>query len=180
MKYCKNCGGQIADDAKFCTKCGNAIAEESQTDAVVPVAEASVDATNTPAPAAQSQAAPKKPVDLSFFDKHFWMLYILTGVCSYLLIELGGIFSNVSTGFSIFLGIIAIIASLLFLAMGILRKIMSLRVEKEERKKTKLRDNLCLAISIVGFVYVLIAAIGIFISANVMNNIFDALFGAIK
>jgi uncharacterized membrane protein YvbJ len=39
MKYCTNCGHQLADEAKFCTKCGNSIVPSQATNNLSPMNE---------------------------------------------------------------------------------------------------------------------------------------------
>ncbi len=174
MKYCKNCGAQMSDDAKFCTKCGFQVVEE-QVDAnptEQPKAEQSVpEQPKTDQSVSVAVEKKKKKIDLGFFDRHFWIMYILTGVCAYLFVELGGIYSGISTGFTIFMGVMAIISGVLVLAIGILRKIMSLKFDPETKKKIALRDNICFALSIVIFVYALIGSIGLFVSADAFSDL---------
>ena len=65
MRYCQNCGTQLADEAKFCRKCGAPQPVETQpaVPSASPAAEAasSAPAQSTPAAPAPQQAAPKTP-----------------------------------------------------------------------------------------------------------------------
>ncbi len=65
MRYCQNCGTQLADEAKFCRKCGAPQPVETQpaVPSASPAAEAasSAPAQSTPAAPAPQQAAPKAP-----------------------------------------------------------------------------------------------------------------------
>ncbi len=157
MEFCNNCGTQIPDGAKFCPKCGNVITEPQ---------------AQQEAPAQAPAATEKKSAGaVGFFDKYFWVFYIVTGVCAYLFMELGSLYCNVSTSFGIFLGIMVIIFALCFLAFGILKKVLSYKKPAEEREKHATRDSVCLAVSIVIFTVTLIGAIGIFNICAQLNMI---------
>lgn len=178
MKFCIQCGSELNDGAKFCTVCGHKADEEQTSEKVHESLDRSVveaEEQSTPTATAQPPAPTEKKSNanvIGFFEKNFWILFIATGVCAYLLIQLGEIFSLLSLGFTVFIGILAIISCLMFLAVGIVRKIISAKHKGE--KDTALRDNICLVISIITFVFVLIGAIGLFITAKEMGDITDS------
>ncbi|MCM1367318.1 MAG: zinc ribbon domain-containing protein [Roseburia sp.] len=171
MNYCTKCGNPIPENAKFCSKCG------------APVSGGQSSAENVSAPSVVEEKPPKepkKPVDFTKFNKIFWMLFVVSGVCAYLLSEAAVAYTSVSTGFTITLGVLAIIAAICFCATGIVRFISFLKESEENRAKYRLCNSLCLAIGIIVFVFVLLVCIAVFISASDyadMSDAFSSLFG---
>ena len=89
MRYCKNCGNELPEEARFCPKCGTAVEIE--------------EAAPTPAPVA-APAAPVAPegVKLAFWWQRFvaWLIdVVLVGIVLGilgLLVSLGGISLNLN------------------------------------------------------------------------------------
>lgn len=148
--YCKHCGAELDDEMKFCNKCG------APTEDAPP---------------------PKKPVDLSFFSKHFWMFFIVSGVCAYLLIEIAAAYTAFSAAFTVVLGVLALVAALCFLAIGIIGKIVCVKLPDEEKQKKSIVYNICLAVSIIIFVFVLLLSIALFMTAAEVSDLNDLMNG---
>lgn len=171
MKICPNCGRELGDGVKFCTGCGTPLDNVAPASAPTPAAQQTPPPAPTPEPAAQpAPPKEKKPIDFTKFNQHFWMLYIVVGVMSYLLVELGGIYAGVSAGFTIVLGVLAIVFAVGFVCVAVVHKIAAGKMSDEDKAKYAMRDNICLAISAVIFIYVLLAAIGLF---NIAHNLIE-------
>lgn len=159
MRFCNNCGTELDDSAKFCAKCGNKIAQYGEDGQLIE--EQTNDTTQTTdAP----KASKKKTYNYSdMFKRWFWFAYITFGLCSVLMIELG--FKFVWTGgksLMIICGIFAILSAMVFLAYGIINKIVSSKESGEEKPKRAQHANILLAVSIIVFVYVFIAGLALF------------------
>ncbi len=180
MKKCPQCGRELDDNVKFCVGCGTPVGSVEPSKAEPPVAE-----NTATAPAAEKPAEPpkeKKPIDFTLFDKCFWVLYVVCGALSYLCVELASIYTGVSAGFTVFLGVMSLVLVVCFVAVAVVRKFATMKESEEDRKKHALRDNICLAVSVVMFIFVLIGAIGIFNiahdikEATDIGNIFEGLY----
>lgn len=168
MTYCTKCGNVVPDNARFCSKCGTPVSAEQAAPADSAVAQ--------PQPVAEkAPKEPKKPVDFTKFNKIFWMLYIITGVCSYLLVEVTAAYVGVSNGFAITLGVLALITVAAFCATGIVRFISFFKESEENKVKYRLCNSICLALSIIMFVFVLLATIAMFVQISNLTDIPDAI-----
>ncbi len=175
MKKCPQCGKELDDNVKFCTGCGTPLGSAEPTKAEPPTADP-VQPTAQAAPATEQPASPpkeKKPIDYTMFDKCFWVLYVVFGALSYLCVELGSIYTGVSTGFTVFLGVLSLVFVLGFVAIAVVRKLATMKESEEDRKKHALRDNICLAVSAVMLIFVLIGAIGLFNIVHDINELSD-------
>jgi len=126
--------------------------------------------TEQPAPSApvhepEAAVKPEKETAPIFtydsFKKHFWCLFVSTGLATYVLLQLASIWVFV-TGLTIVFGIFAILAASAFLAIGIVNKV---RASGDDKTKYQTRDNVCLSVSIIVFIYVVCAAITCFVIA---------------
>ena len=181
MAYCKHCGTEIPDFAKFCPKCGTAdpvqvqevqeppkaeeqpvtVKEEQPT-----VAQPAQQAQPAAQPAQQKPAANSDPDVKGWFARNFTIIYVLTGILSYALIELAGGYMAVSEGFCITLGVFAILVALAFALIGIVNFITSLSASPEQRANNRNKSIIMFTIGIVVFVYVLLMGIAIFKQSN--------------
>lgn len=163
MNKCEKCGIQVPDGAKFCPKCGSPIVKQADT----------AEQQTTQQPAQQNTEQPKKKTAngaATFFNKHFWLLFVSTGLIAYLLMEVAGMYvSVVSAGFAVMLGVFSIIFGLGFCAIGVLNKVMSLSASEEDKKKYAVRNNICLAVGIILAVAVLLGCIAIFDIATLVR-----------
>lgn len=165
MKYCNNCGHQLDDSAKFCAKCGSAAAPFAAGSEHPTQAQTQSNETVLKVERQTEVNSPEKS-KYNFFDvikRFFWLMYISFGLCSVLLVDLGFKFIwSGGKGFIIVCGVFAILAAIVFLAYGILNKIAVMRENGEDKQKHTQRANLCMIISIIVFVYVLVAATALF------------------
>lgn len=128
-----------------------------------------------PTPPPQQPKPPKKPVDFTWFNNHFILLFVIGGAIAFVLNELSAAYLAVSTAFAVVLAVFAILFACGFLAVAIVRIIASLKESKEERKKHSLRDNICIALGIIVFVFVLMSAVVVFYTVSEINAANDAL-----
>ncbi|MBD5131673.1 MAG: zinc ribbon domain-containing protein [Clostridiales bacterium] len=165
MANCKHCSQEVPSYAKFCPKCGMADPVDNPTT----LPENPPAAAHAPAPAPKAE---KKPLDFGWFNKSFMVLFVIFGACAFTFMQLCGVYTPlVSFGFGITLGVFALLFALAFLAWGIIRFMLSLGESIEQRKLTRTRDIICLAISIIGFLFVLLMCIAIFILGDGMNDL---------
>lgn len=178
MAHCKNCGSEIQSHVKFCPKCGiadplgtieteNESGIRSQTDVAPPT-----EAVQQPVHTQQY-----KPLDFTWFDNNFIILFVIFGAVSYILTELCGAYIMLSTGFGITLGVFAIFCVSVFLALGIIRFVISYKGSDQSKAKTRTRDIICLALAVIVFVFVLLSCIALFVAASDYNDAMDALGG---
>lgn len=191
MAYCKNCGASIPDIAKFCPKCGiqdpisSAVQRDEEptvTEAPLPHVGAKDTSVETPKPEVQEQTAPaqqhgnvppqpSKPLDYTWFNEHFILLFVIVGVTAYALSQLAGMFVTISVVFGVLLGVFAIIFALSTMAVAIVRMVASARDDANTRKKYSLRDNICLAVGIIEFVFIMLLCIYIFIVGDRLSGV---------
>lgn len=148
--YCKHCGTELDNDVKFCVKCG------------APTEEA---------------PPPKKQVDLSFFSKHYLMFYVVSGLCALLLIKLSGAYAAFSSAFTVVLGVFAILFVVGYLAVGIIGKVLCARLSDDDKPKKSAMYNICFAVSIILFVYIIAYSITVFMTVAELNNLGDLMSG---
>ncbi len=151
MIKCEKCETQVPDNAKFCPKCGAPIVKQEPAE---------------PAPAPQqAEEKPTAKSGASTFGKIFWVLFVSLGVSAYLLLDTAGLFlSLASIGFGVTLAVFAMIAGFGFCAVGIVNKVLSLK--SQDKAKYAVRNNVCLAVSIILCVAVLLGAIAMFVAAS--------------
>lgn len=135
--------------------------------------------TQQPVQNVQSQQPkpPKKPVDFTWFNNRFILLFVIGGAIAFVLNELSAAYLAVSTAFAVVLAVLAILVAGGFLAVAIVRIIASFKESKEERKKHSLRDNICIALGIIVFIFVLMSAVVVFYTVSEINSANDALSG---
>lgn len=145
MIKCDKCETMMPDGAKFCPKCG------------APMTAAQPAQTEQPA-SKQKQAS-----GLAGILKHFWVLFATTGLLAYLLIDLAGMYLNVSVGFSVTLAVFALLCGIAFCTLCVLNKLCA---GEEDKKKYATRNNVCFAVGIILSVVVLLGSIAIFVMAG--------------
>lgn len=123
----------------------------------------------------QQPKPPRKPADFTWFNDHFMLLFVISGAIAFVLNELSAAYLAVSTAFAVVLAVFAILIAGGFLAVAIVRVIASLKENKEDRKKYSRRDNICLALGIIVFVFVIMSAVVVFYSVSKINDSNDAL-----
>ena len=194
MAYCKQCGANIPEYAKFCPKCGMAnpveavqpASDEPTVKPVVPQSEAtppvqqpvpapqysdnSVPPQQQPVIQQQASQQPPKPLDFTWFNSHFMLLFVIVGVAAYALSQLAAVYISISTGFGIVLGVFAILLAAATLAVAIVRYVAAMRETAELRKKYAMRDNICLAVGIIVFVFVLLTSIALFVMGDMLSS----------
>lgn len=144
MNKCEKCGTQVPEGAKFCPKCGGPIAVKTEQ----PTA---------------TTAAPQSTQGASGFAKIFWVLFATLGLLSYLLLDVGALFLNVSIGFGTTLAVFAMLCGFGFLAVCIVNKVTG---SAENKKKYAVRNNVCLAIGIVVCTMVFLGSIVFYVLAG--------------
>ncbi|MCH5165181.1 MAG: zinc ribbon domain-containing protein [Clostridiales bacterium] len=181
MAYCKHCGTEIPDFAKFCPKCGTADPIQVQEVKEPPKAPEQpvavkeeqpqpVQPTPQPTQPAQQQSTKDSNPDVKgWFTRNFMILYVLTGILAYALTELSASYMSVSKGFSITLGVFAILIALVFALIGIFNFITSLSASPELREKNRTKNIIIFIIGLVVFVYVLLMCIVVFDTLNTLN-----------
>ncbi len=194
MAYCKQCGANIPEYAKFCPKCGMAnpveavqqASDEPTVKPVVPQSEAtppvqqparepqysdnSVPPQQQPVIQQQASQQPPKPLDFTWFNSHFMLLFVIVGVVAYALSQLAAVYISISTGFGIVLGVFAILFAAATLAVAIVRYVAAMHETAELRKKYAMRDNICLAVGIIVFVFVLLTSIALFVMGDMLSS----------
>lgn len=175
MAKCRNCGSEIPPYAKFCTKCG--ISQPIDLSQEQATATQSAELPQQSVQDAASTPQPKKPADFTWFNKNFIILFVIAGVSAYALTELGAAYMGLSVGFGITLCVFALIFASAFLAIGILRFVAAYRESGEVRAKTRTRDVICFALSIIGFLFVFLSCIALFCVAGDYIDAMDALGG---
>lgn len=172
MVYCTKCGNPVPDNARFCSKCGAPVGESQQPDATE-------DAAVQPQPRQQQVVAeprkPKKPIDFGKFNKHFWPLYIIIGVCSYVLVDLAAAYTGISSGLAITLGVLAIIAALAFCTIGVVRFVAFLKESEENRNKYAVCNVVCMALGIIMLVFVVMMSAVVFKTVSDMSDLTELL-----
>lgn len=174
MPYCKKCGAELPEYAVFCSKCGvkypvSAVPSDEEDVSVAPVEQKKSDA----APVIPSEEKPKKSGQSAagWFKNNSMTLYVILGVITLALIQLSGNMLTLSIGFGITLAVFAIICSIAFLAVAIVKFLLC--AHPSEGKKHSTGDAICLALGIIGFFYVLFLAIVVFDTASTLNDLND-------
>lgn len=161
MPYCKKCGAELPEYAVFCTQCG---LKYPTTD----------EATEGPAPqsqqtateqklAEQNSAPEQKPAPMqqgnnnstgaqsAWFKNNSMALFIILGVVAYVLLQFSTVMVFMLYGLGVMLGVFAILTAIAFFVIGIIRFVMSGQPAGTKRNTC---DKVCLALSIIGLVYV--------------------------
>lgn len=166
MAYCKNCGAELPEHAVFCSKCGI----QNPVSAATEIKESSVPeqtVTKTDkAPVPQTNATTEKtttgsgkPANMTWFKNNFMWLYVIIGVASYLLLQLGTVMIACGAlGFGVMLCVLSIMAAIAFCVLGIIRFATADNRATIGRKFSN-ADIICFALGIMIFLYVFIMAI---------------------
>lgn len=179
MKYCQNCGNAIEEDgAKFCTHCGYAVEANSSAENYAggesDVKNNTADKQRPEQSKAAKEKTPKKPIDLTKIDDKFWLLYIILGVCAFVLIQLSGTYVLVSFGMAVVFGILAIFTAGGFCALGVVRYLSFKKANdgKEDKDKAgEIRYTVCFALGIIIMIYALLQCIMIFAAIGQLSDL---------
>ena len=98
------------------------------------------------------------------------LLFVIVGVAAYALSQLAAVYISISTGFGIVLGVFAILFAAATLAVAIVRYVAAMHETAELRKKYGMRDNICLAVGIIVFVFVLLTSIALFVMGDMLSS----------
>lgn len=165
MPFCKKCGNQIPDEAKFCSKCGTSQNASKPSARKAPAKKDSEEiASETAVEGIERDPAQKREqsaADYDFIVRNYAIVYTVLGLMSYVLMTLGATYIGLSQTFGVILCVFAIIAAVAFLMWGLLR--FSFIGKKSDRSA---RDGIYLAVSIIGFVFVIMSCIAIFIAIS--------------
>lgn len=108
----------------------------------------------------KTEIKPKEPIDLTKYDNVFWIIYVLTGAAGLftdgMMIPSAIMFAN---GFTVFLGVVAMLLAVANTVIAILRFINSLKATPEDRAANKTRDIIWFAISIMLFIFLMVSCI---------------------
>lgn len=181
MPYCKNCGAELPEYAVFCTKCGlkypvsgattedYATPQPEQTEAEQkPIVQNTASEQQNNAPIQQSATPANSGTQSEWFKNNFMTLYIILGVVSYVLLQFSSQIAFSSFGFGVVLGVFAIMCAIAFCAVGIIRYVMNGKILG---KKHTTCDNVCLALGIIGVIYVLFMTIFVLGAADSLSSL---------
>lgn len=170
MVYCRKCGAEQPKDYIFCTKCGAKLDEPSDE---IKEHKAAVQyeqpAENDVKPAEASPVASAnqtKPID--WLKTNFIPLYVILGVVSIVLLQFSTMIAFSALGFGVTLGVFAILCAIAFCAVGVVNFV-------SDGNKHTARDIICLALGIIGFIYVLVTAIVVLKAASDLLDAINAL-----
>lgn len=166
MAYCKNCGAELPDNAVFCSKCGIQDPVRAAYDAKESSAPAQEVTQQNNAPVPQTNATTEKtttglskPANMTWFKNNFMWLYVIIGVASYMLLQLGTVMIACGAlGFGVMLCVLSIMAAIAFCVLGIIRFATADNKATIGRKFSN-ADIICFALGIMIFLYVFIMAI---------------------
>ncbi|MDE6028988.1 MAG: zinc-ribbon domain-containing protein [Clostridiales bacterium] len=169
MPYCKKCGEELPEYAVFCTKCG----------LKYPVSEASNDGGYADRPQSQQTVVERNEVEQSvtpthngaqseWFKNNSLALYIILGVVAYVLLQFCSQIAFSVFGLGVVLGIFAILCAIAFCSVGAIRYAMS---GKANGNKHTTCDVVCLAIGIIGLIYVLFSTIFVLSAADGLSSL---------
>ena len=184
MPYCKKCGAELPEYAVFCSKCGvkypvsaapeDEITETSQVQNTQPVQPTAPQTTPPPQTAAVQTENNKPSVNVSgWFKNNAMSLYVILGIVTIALIQLSSTVISLSPGLSITFAVFAIICSVFFCVIGVVKYVVC--AHPTDGKKHSTGDVICLALGIIAFVYVLISAIAVIDAANELRKAMDML-----
>lgn len=178
MPYCKKCGAELPEYAVFCTKCGLKYpvsgADDDDNYSTQPQPRQTVaeqkPIEQSPAPEQQSNASLQQSetptntgAQSEWFKNNSLALYIILGVVSYVLLQFSSQIAFSEFGLGVVLGVFAIMCAIAFCVVGVVRYVMN---GKTTGKKRTTSDNVCLAIGIIGVIYVMFMAIFVLGAAN--------------
>ncbi|MCH5153730.1 MAG: zinc ribbon domain-containing protein [Clostridiales bacterium] len=174
MPYCKKCGAELPEYAVFCSKCGVKYPVSAAPDDDIPAEPVQEAYEQSEAPVTPTEKQPKSTLNVTGWFKNYAMaLYVILGVVTVALIQLSGSVVTLSTGFSITLAVFAIICSIAFLAVAIVKFVVC--AHPIDGKKHSVGDIICLALGIIAFFYVLISAVAVIDAAKEVQDALDLL-----
>lgn len=176
MAYCKYCGAELPDIANFCTKCGaqNPIEKNAQVNVnsvqtqpvqPAPAQPAPAQPQNKVQPADSAPTTKKLVLDATWFKENFMALFVILGVVSVVLLQFATMIAFSTFGFGVFLGVLAIICSIAFCAVGVGKYFITDRTATLGKKHST-GDVICFALGIICFVYVLVTTIVVLKTAS--------------
>ena len=181
MPYCKKCGAELPEYAVFCTKCGlkypvsgaddddYSVSEQPQQTIAEqkPIAQNVEPAPQNPAPIQQSKTP--TGTQSEWFKNNSMALYIILGIVSYVLLQFCSQIAIAAFGFGVVLGVFAILCAIAFCVIGAIRYMMK---GKTSGNKYTTCDKVCLALGIIGLIYVLFMTICVLSAADSLQSIF--------
>lgn len=189
MPYCKRCGAELPEYAVFCSKCGlkypvsGAVDDGDYTAPSQPMQIVSEQqpmeqnsALQPAAPVTQSEK-PATSANSDWFKNHSMTLYIILGVVSIVLLQFCTQVAYSSFGFGVALGVFAILCAISYCAVGVVKYMIN---GKTNGKKHTTCDNVCLALGIIGLIYVLFMTIAVLKAAGDLQDaaqLLGSLFG---
>lgn len=170
MPYCKKCGAELPEYAVFCTKCGlkypvsgatddDNYAEQQPQQTVAekkPVVQNTAPEQQNSAPIQPSSTQPNTGAQSEWFKNNSMALFIILGIVSYVLLQLCSQIAFSAFAFGVVLGVFSLLCAIAFCVVGIIRYVMNGKIPN---KKHTTCDNVCLALSIIGVIFVLFMVI---------------------
>ncbi|MDE7107746.1 MAG: zinc ribbon domain-containing protein [Clostridiales bacterium] len=183
MPYCKKCGAELPEYAVFCTKCGlkypvsgatddDNYSEPPQPQQTVaeqkPVVQNTAPEQQNSAPIQQGATPTSTGTQSEWFKNNSMALFIILGVVSYVLLQFCSQIAFSAFEFGVVLGVFAILCAIAFCVVGIIRYVAN---GKASGKKRSTCDNVCLALSIIGVIYVLFMTIFVLSAADSLQSL---------